>query len=79
MGRPLAQILFGVVEDLASLVYMFECRANISRHDGGIVQQVEETAAVAGKEDLFFGALNCGGEVQIICFLEFLSSLKAWG
>lgn len=34
---------------------------------------------MAGKEDLLFGALNCGGEVQIICFLEFLSRLESLG
>lgn len=76
MRCPLAQIFFGVVENLARLVSVFECRADVPRHDGGVVQKVEETAAVSGKEDLFFGALNCRGKVEIICFLEFLPCLQ---
>ena len=76
MRRPLTQIFFGVVEDLARLVEVFEWGADVPRHDRGVVQQVKETAAVPGKEDLFFGTLNCGGKVQIICLLEFLPCLQ---
>lgn len=63
MRCPLAQIFFGVVEDLARLVEVFECRADVPRYNRGVIQQVEEAAAVPGKEDLFFGALNCRGKV----------------
>lgn len=49
IGDPFAEVFFSVVEDLASLVTMLKWRACIARYDWSIVQQVQETATMAGK------------------------------
>ena len=49
IGGPFAEIFFSIVEDLASLMTMLKCRACVARNNWGIVQQVQETATMAGK------------------------------
>ena len=46
---------------------VFEGGAGVAWHDGGVVEEVEESAAVAGEQDLFFCALDYGGEVDVVC------------
>ena len=74
-GCPFSEILFGVVEDLARLVRVFEGGARVAWDDGGVVEEVEEAAAVAREEDLFLGALDHGGEVDVVGFFELLAGL----
>ena len=74
---PEAQIFFGVDEDLACLVAVFEGGSCIAGHDGSVVEEVEETAAVAGEKDLLFGAFDCRREVEVVGFFELLAGL--WG
>ena len=75
VGLPVAQVILGVVEDLPSLRGVLKGRARVSRHDGGVVEEVQQAAAVAGKHDLLLGPLDGGGEVDVVCFLELLTSL----
>ena len=46
---------------------VLEGGAGVARHDGGVVEEVEEAAAVAGEQDLFLCALDDGGEVDVVC------------
>lgn len=75
IGGPFAKIFFSVVEDLASLVTMLKCWACVARNNWGIVQQVQETATMAGKQDLLLSTLDCRGKMYIISFLELLPGL----
>lgn len=54
---------------------VFERGAGVAGNDGGVVEEVEEAAAVAGEDDLLFGALDCGGEVEVVGFFELLAGL----
>ena len=72
---PVTQILLGGLEDLARLVGVVEGRACVAGDDGGVIEEVEETATVAGEDDLFFSAFDGRGEVEIVGFFEFLAGL----
>jgi len=49
--------------------------ADVARDDGGVVEEVEEASAVTREEGLFLGALDGGGEVDVVGFFEFLTGL----
>ena len=74
-GGPFPEILFGVVEDLARLVGVLERGPRVARYDGGVVEEVQDAAAVAGEEDLLLGALDDGGEVDVVGFFQLLTGL----
>ncbi len=61
--RPVAEVLFGVVQDLTGLVGVLEGGTGVAGDDGGVVEQIQEAATVAGEHDLLLGALDGGGEV----------------
>lgn len=48
LGLPVAEVVFGVVQDLAGLGAVGVGLALVAWHDGGVVQELEEAAAVAG-------------------------------
>lgn len=75
LGLPVAEVVFGVVEDLAGLGAVGVGLALVSWNDGAVVQKLEETAAVAGQDDLLLGALDRGEEFGVVGFLELLTSL----
>lgn len=60
LGLPVAEVVFGVVEDLAGLGAVGVGLALVAWHDGAVVQKLEEAAAVAGQDDLLLGALDRG-------------------
>ena len=70
---PLAQVLLGVVEDLARGLALGVRLALVARHDGGVVEQVDQLARLAGEQDLLLGALDDGGRVQVVCLLQLLA------
>ena len=63
------------MEDLARLVSVLEGGSGVAWDNGGVVEEVEEAAAVAGEENLLLGALDDGGEVDVIGFFQLLTSL----
>ena len=75
---PVFQIIFRIVEDLTCLACVLERCANISRNNGGIIEEVEETTTVTGKDDLLLGALDGSCELGGISFLDLLTSLFQW-
>lgn len=54
---------------------VFEGWARVAWDDGGVVEEVEEAAAVAREENLFLGALDHGGEMDVVGFFELLAGL----
>lgn len=75
LGLPVAEVVFGVVEDLAGLGTVSVGLALVAWHDGTVIQKLEEAAAVAGQDDLLFSALNRGEELGVVGFLELLTGL----
>lgn len=75
MWLPRLQFLLSIIEDLSSLVGMSEWVTLITRHDGGVIQVVQQSAAVSGKDDLLLGPLNGGRKVKVISLLQFLAGL----
>lgn len=71
------EIGFSIIEDLPGLVTMFECWADSSRDDGGIVEEIEDTAGMTSKNDLLLGTLNSCSKLRCIGFLQFLPCLNA--
>ena len=74
--RPVLEIVFGVVEDLARLVRAVVGGTHIAWHDWGVVKEVQDTAAVAREDDLLLGTLDRCCELRGVCFLQLLAGLK---
>jgi hypothetical protein len=72
---PVAELVFGGVEDLATRFDVLEDWVCIAWYDRGVVEKVEHAACLLGEDDLFLGALDSGGEVDIVGFLKLLASL----
>ena len=54
---------------------VLEGRPGIARHHWSIIKEVQQASTMASEDELFLGALNRSGKVQVICFLELLTSL----
>lgn len=75
LGLPVAEVVFGIIQDLAGLGAVCIWLAIVTRHDGTVVQELEEAAAVAGQDDLLLGALDRGEELGVVGFLQLLTGL----
>ena len=75
LKTPVAEILFGIVEDLACLSAVLECWTRITWNNWGIIKKVQETTAVTSEDDLLLCALNGGSELGSICLLKLLAGL----
>ena len=75
LGRPVAQVVLGVVEHLARLRRVLEGRARVAGDDGRVVEQVQQAPAVARQDGLLLGPLDDGGEVDVVGFLDLLACL----
>ena len=71
-----AKIILGVGQDLTCCLYLGEGRMNVARYDRGIIDQVQETTGVLREDNLLLSALDGGCEVEIVGFLELLTSLR---
>lgn len=49
IGSPIAEVFFRIIENLAGLVTMLKRRACVARNEWGIIQQVQQSATMAGK------------------------------
>lgn len=47
----------------------------VSGDDGRVVKEIEDATSLFGQDDLFLSSLNCGGEMDVVGFLELLASL----
>lgn len=70
---PRSKALLGVVESLSGSLCGIVSGAFFTRHNGGVVEHVDELTRLGGEEDLLLGALDDGGGVEVVCFLEFLA------
>jgi len=72
---PCSQVLFRVVQYLARSLLFLECWVCVTGHDGSVVKEVQDATRVFGKQDLLLGALDGGGQVEVVGFLELLTRL----
>ena len=63
------------MEDLTCLVSVLERGSGIAWYYGCVVEKVKDTAAMAREEDLLLGALDDGGEVDVVGLFQLLTSL----
>lgn len=75
LGLPVAQVVLGVVQDLAGLGALGVRVALVTGDDGSVVQEVQEAPAVARQDDLLLCPLDGGEELGIVGLLELLASL----
>lgn len=72
-GLPVPQTIFGVVQRLSRQLCLVVRWALFARDDGRVVEQVDKLARLRGEQDLLLGALDDGGGVDVVGFLEFLA------
>jgi hypothetical protein len=72
---PILEIIFCIAEDLTGLVRMLIWGTHITRDNGCIIEEIEETTTVAGEDDLLFGTLDSCSEFSSIGFLNLLAGL----
>lgn len=77
LGLPVAKIVLGVVENLASLTGVVVDGFGVTGNNWGVVEELEQTATVLGQDNLLLGALNGGGKFGLVRFFELLTSLLA--
>jgi hypothetical protein len=73
---PHLEIVLSVCENLSRICAVRKWVADIARNDRRVVKQVQESATMFGKDDLLLSTLYRSSEVEIICFLELLASLR---
>lgn len=78
VGLPVLEVVLGIVQDLPGLRAVEIRPALFTWHDGAVVKELQEAAAVAGEDDLLLGALNGGEKLGVIGLLEFLASLDIY-
>jgi len=76
--RPFAEVFLSIVQYLTCLMSMLEFRAGVARYNWGIVEKVQQAAAVAGEHYLLFSTFDGGGEVKVVGFLELLACLREY-
>ena len=74
---PVAEQVFGNVEDLAASFDVLEDGVCIPWYNGRVVKEVEHAACLLGEDNLFLSALNSRSEVDVVSFLELLASLES--
>jgi hypothetical protein len=72
---PIAEVFFRIVENLPGCLTMEVRGMGITRNDGGVIEEVDETASLLGEQNLLLGACNGGSSVEVEGFLELLTSL----
>lgn len=77
LGLPVAEVVLGVIENLAGLAGVVVLGLGVAGHNRGVVEKLEQAAAVLGQNNLLLGALNGGGKLGLVGFLELLASLWA--
>lgn len=75
LGLPLAQIVLGVIEDLAGLAAVGVRLAGVAGDNGRVVEQLQQALAVAGQDDLLLSTLDGGGKLGLVRLLELLAGL----
>ncbi|KAH9822052.1 MFS transporter prlL [Teratosphaeria destructans] len=70
---PLTERSFGIIEDLAGLLALCECRALLTRDNWSIVEHVEESSRVFGEDDLLLGTFDDRRGMRVVCLLELLA------
>lgn len=75
VGLPVLEVVLGVVQNLPGLRAVEIRPALLTWHDGAVIEQLQEAAAVTGEYDLLLGALDGGKKLGVVGLLEFLTSL----
>jgi hypothetical protein len=72
---PSLEILFCICKDLSCISLVSKWLAGVTRYDWGVIEKVQETTTVSGQNDLLFGTLDGRSEMDIVGFLDLLTSL----
>lgn len=75
-GLPFSEVVFTVVEDLASLAAMFVHTTGVAWNDGAVIEELQESTTMLSQDDLLLSTLDGGGKFGSISLLEFLASLE---
>lgn len=76
-GRvPCAKVSLSILEDCACLELMVVGPTRITGDNGAVIDEVEQAASMASKNDLFLSTLDDGSSVDVKCFLKLCSSLS---
>lgn len=73
---PVAQVVLGVVENLPGLLGMVISRTHIAWDDGRVIEELQESSAMLGQDNLLFGPLDGSSKLGLVSLLELLSSLQ---
>jgi hypothetical protein len=73
---PLAQVVLGVVENLARLRGVRPRAAVVTGRDRAVVEEVEQASAMLGENDLLLGALDRRRELGRVCVFELAAGLE---
>ena len=75
-GLPFAEIILGILKDLACQGLIVVRLASITRNNRGVIDVVEQATSMASQDGLLLGTLNNGRQVDIIGLLELLPGLQ---
>lgn len=70
---PYSETFLGVTQCLSSCLRVGVRRAFFARHNGSVVEQVDELACLGCEQNLLLGALDDGSSVNIVGLLELLA------
>ena len=72
---PVAKLVFGVIEDLASMLAVCKFWVGVAWDYGCVVKEIDNPASLPGQNNLLLGALDRRREVDVVRFLELLTRL----
>lgn len=75
LGLPVAEVVLGVVQNLAGLGSVVVDGLGVTGDNRSVVKKLQQAATVLGQDNLLLGTLNSGGELGLVGFLELLASL----
>jgi len=70
---PVAQLVLGLVQDVARGFRVGEWLVRVAWYDGSVVEHLEELTCVLGQQNLLLGALDDSGGVYVVGLLELLA------
>jgi hypothetical protein len=76
LRSPISKIVLSIVEDLSSLGGMLIGTSGIARHNGRVVEELQQATTMLGQNNLLLGTFDGGGELGSISLLELLSGLR---
>lgn len=73
VGLPLSEFGLGLIEDIFCDLAVLEGSVGVAWDDRSVVDHFKQDAGILGEQDLLLGALDDGGSVNVVGFLELLA------